>query len=122
MQVPLLDINRQHADIKDELTKVFAEALSTSRFIKGPDMEAFEKEFSEYSETADAIGCASGTDALILALQAVGLKRDELVITVPFTFFATAGAIVRAGGTPVFIDILPDTFNMDRSFQSFISS
>ncbi|MCK5131035.1 MAG: DegT/DnrJ/EryC1/StrS family aminotransferase [Candidatus Sabulitectum sp.] len=113
MQVPLLDINRQHADIKDELTQVFADALSTSRFIKGPDMEALEREFSEYSGTADAIGCASGTDALILALQAIGLKRDELVITVPFTFFATAGAIVRAGGTPVFIDILPDTFNMD---------
>lgn len=113
MQVPLLDINRQHADIKDELTQVFTDALSTSRFIKGPDMEALEKEFAEYSGTAKAVACASGTDALILALQAIGLKRDELVITVPFTFFATAGAIVRAGGTPVFIDILPDTFNMD---------
>ncbi|MCP4646413.1 MAG: DegT/DnrJ/EryC1/StrS family aminotransferase, partial [bacterium] len=83
------------------------------RFIKGPDMEALEKEFAEYSGTTDAIACASGTDALILALQAIGLKRDELVITVPFTFFASAGAVVRAGGTPVFIDILPDTFNMD---------
>lgn len=113
MPVPLLDINRQHAGIKDELKKVFAEALETSRFIKGPEMENLEKEFAEYSGTADAVGCASGTDALILALQAAGLKRDELAITVPFTFFATAGAIVRAGGTPVFIDILPDTFNMD---------
>jgi len=113
MQVPLLDINRQHADIKDELTRVFTDALSSSRFIKGPEMDAFESEFAEYSGTADAIACASGTDALILALQAVGLKRDELVITVPFTFFATAGSIVRAGGTPVFVDILPDTFNMD---------
>jgi len=113
MQVPLLDINRQHADIKEELTQVFADALSSSRFIKGPDMEALEKEFAQYSGTADAIACASGTDALILALQAIGLQRDELVITVPFTFFATAGAIVRAGGTPVFVDILPDTFNMD---------
>lgn len=113
MQVPLLDISRQHADIQEELKKVFADALSSSRFIKGPDMEELEKEFAEYSGTADAIACASGTDALILALQAAGLKRDELVITVPFTFFASAGAIVRAGGTPVFIDILPDTFNMD---------
>ncbi|MEA3266146.1 MAG: DegT/DnrJ/EryC1/StrS family aminotransferase, partial [Candidatus Fermentibacteria bacterium] len=113
MQVPLLDINRQHANIKEELTQVFADALSSSRFIKGPDMEALEKEFAKYSGTADAIACASGTDALILALQAIGLQRDELVITVPFTFFATAGAIVRAGGTPVFVDILPDTFNMD---------
>lgn len=113
MAVPLLDINRQHAGIKDELTKVFTDALASSMFIKGPQMEALEKEFADYSGTADAIGCASGTDALILALQAIGLQRDELVITVPFTFFATAGAIVRAGGTPVFIDILPDTFNMD---------
>ncbi len=113
MQVPLLDINRQHADIKDELKEVFAKALDSSRFIKGPEMEELEKEFAAYSLTKEAVGCASGTDALILALQAIGLKRDELVITVPFTFFATAGAIVRAGGTPVFIDILPDTFNMD---------
>ncbi len=113
MQVPLLDISRQHADIEEELKQVFAEALSTSGFIKGPDMVALEKEFAEYSGTADAIACASGTDALILALQVAGLKRDELVITVPFTFFASAGAIVTAGGTPVFIDILPDTFNMD---------
>ena len=113
MQVPLLDINRQHADIKDELKEVFAKALDSSRFIKGPEMEELEKEFAAYSLAGDAIGCASGTDALILALQAIGLQKDELVITVPFTFFATAGAVVRAGGTPVFIDILPDTFNMD---------
>lgn len=113
MQIPLLDINRQHENIKEELTQVFADALSTSRFIKGPDMEELEREFAEYSGTTDAIACASGTDALILALQAIGLQRDEIVITVPFTFFATAGAIVRAGGTPVFIDVLPDTFNMD---------
>jgi len=123
MQVPLLDINRQHADIKEELTRVFTDALSSSRFIKGPDMEALEKEFANYSGTADAIACASGTDALILALQAIGLQRDELVITVPFTFFATAGAIVRAGGTPVFIDVLPDTFNMDPDLlQEWLSN
>ena len=113
MAVPLLAINRQHAGIKDALTKVFTDALASSMFIKGPEMEALENDFSNYSGTAHAIGCASGTDALILALQAIGIKRDELVITSPFTFFATAGAIVRAGGTPVFIDILPDTFNMD---------
>ncbi len=113
MPVPLLDINRQHADIKEELKKVFSEALDTSRFIKGPEMEELEREFAEYSGTPHAVGCASGTDALILALQAAGLQRDELVVTVPFTFFATAGAVVRAGGTPVFVDILPDTFNMD---------
>lgn len=102
-------------EIKEELKKVFSDALDSSRFIKGPEMENLEKEFSAYSDVAEAVGCASGTDALILALQAAGLKRDEIAITVPFTFFATAGAIVRAGGIPVFIDILPDTFNMDSS-------
>lgn len=113
MPVPLLDISRQHREIKEELKRVFSEALETSRFIKGPEMEDLEREFAVYTGTADAIGCASGTDALILALQAVGLKSGELVITVPFTFFATAGSIIRAGGTPVFVDVLPDTFNMD---------
>jgi len=113
MPVPLLDISRQHAEIKDELKKVFADALETSRFIKGPEMENLEKEFAAYSGTEEAVACASGTDALILALQAIGLKSGELVVTVPFTFFATAGAIVRAGGTPAFVDILSDTFNMD---------
>ena len=113
MPIPLLDINRQHAEIKEELKQVFSDALESSRFIKGPEMENLEREFALYSGTSDAVGCASGTDALILALQAIGLQRDELAVTVPFTFFATAGAIVRAGGTPVFTDVLPDTFNMD---------
>ena len=113
MAVPLLDINRQHLEIKEELKKVFSDALDTSRFIKGPEMEAFEKEFAAYSGVREAVGCASGTDALILALQALGLRSGELVLTVPFTFFASAGAIVRSGGSPVFIDILPDTYNMD---------
>lgn len=113
MPVPLLDINRQHAEIKEELKKVFSDALETSRFIKGPEMEKLEEEFADYCGVSHAVGCASGTDALILALQAAGLRKNDIVLTVPFTFFATAGAIVRAGGVPAFVDILPDTFNMD---------
>ncbi len=113
MPVPLLDINRQHAEIKEELKKVFSDALETSRFIKGPEMEKLEEEFADYCGVSHAVGCASGTDALILALQAAGLRKNDIVLTVPFTFFATAGAIVRAGGIPAFVDILPDTFNMD---------
>lgn len=113
MPVPLLDINRQHKGIEDELRSVFDRALETSRFIKGPEMEAFETEFADYCGISEAVGCASGTDALILALQASGLQQGDLAITVPFTFFASAGAIVRAGGEPVFVDILQDTFNMD---------
>ena len=115
MPVPLLDINRQHAPILEELKAAFSCALDTSRFIKGPEMEEFEAEFAAYCGTGRAVGCASGTDALILSLQAVGTGPGDMVVTTPFTFFATAGAVVRAGGVPVFVDILPDTFNMDPS-------
>jgi len=113
MSVPLLDINRQHQPIIDALKSVLDRALKTSRFIKGPELEALEKEFAEYCGTDHAVGCASGTDALILALMALDVSPGDYVITTPFTFFASAGAIVRAGGIPLFVDILPDTFNMD---------
>ncbi len=113
MAVPLLDISRQHGPILDELREAFNKALESSRFIKGPEMEFLESEFADYCGTRHAVGCASGTDALILALMAAGVETGELVITTPFTFFASAGAVVRAGGIPVFIDIDPDTFNMD---------
>ena len=118
MTVPLLDINRQHRPVIDQLKKVFEEALKTSRFIKGPELESLEKEFAEYCKTDFAVGCGSGTDALILALMAVDVSPGDYVITTPFTFFASAGAIVRAGGIPLFIDILPDTFNMDPELLS----
>lgn len=113
MPVPLLDINRQHEPIKEQLRDVFESALESSRFIKGPEMENLEKEFARYCGTAHAVGCASGTDALILSLMAVGTEAGDMVLTSPFTFFASAGAVVRAGGVPAFIDILPDTYNMD---------
>lgn len=113
MPVPLLDISRQHAPLTADLEAVLKDALATSRFIKGPVLERFEEEFASYCGTSRAVGCASGTDALILALQATGLQPGEEVVTVPFTFFASAGAVVRAGGWPVFVDILPGTFNMD---------
>jgi len=118
MAVPLLDISRQHQPIIEDLRSVFNKALETSRFIKGPEMEKLEKEFSEYCGSEKAIGCASGTDALILALMAVGVGHGEYVLTSPFTFFASAGAIVRAGGIPVYIDILPDSFNIDPDILS----
>ncbi len=113
MKVPMLDISRQHEPIFDELQTAFREALETSRFIKGPELDALEKEFSEYCGTQRAVGCASGTDAIILALQALGMAPGEIAVTTPFTFFATAGAIVRAGGIPAFVDVRGDTFNMD---------
>jgi dTDP-4-amino-4,6-dideoxygalactose transaminase len=113
MAVPLLDIGRQHAPIMAELKGVLDRALENSRFIKGPELEDLEKEFASYSGTKFAVGCASGTDALILSLMALGLRTGDLVITTPFTFFASAGAVVRAGGVPAFVDIRRDTFNMD---------
>jgi len=113
MAVPLLDISRQHEPIMDQLREVLDRALESSRFVKGPEMESLEAEFAAYCGSSSAIGCASGTDALILALMALGLKTGELVVTSPFTFFASAGAVVRAGGIPVFVDIREDTFNMD---------
>jgi dTDP-4-amino-4,6-dideoxygalactose transaminase len=113
MAVPLLDIGRQHASIMAELKGVLDRALENSRFIKGPELEDLEREFASYSGTKFAVGCASGTDALILSLMALGLRTGDLVLTTPFTFFASAGAVVRAGGVPAFVDIRRDTFNMD---------
>lgn len=118
MAVPLLDIARQHQPIINDLRSVFNKALETSRFIKGPEMDQLENEFAEYCGTKRAVGCASGTDALILALMAVGVKPGNFVLTTPFTFFASAGAIVRAGGIPLFLDILPDTYNIDPELLS----
>jgi len=123
MGVPLLDIGRQHEPVRDELVEVFEEALRTSRFVKGPELEAFESELADYCGTAQAVGCASGTDALILSLQAVGVSRGDTVITTPFTFFATAGAISRCGARPAFVDIRPDTFNLDPDqLAGYVSS
>jgi dTDP-4-amino-4,6-dideoxygalactose transaminase len=115
MPVPLLDISRQHAPILAELKAVLEEALATSRFIKGPVLEGFEREFADYCGAPHAIGCASGTDALILALQACDVGPGDEVVTIPFTFFATAGAVVRCGARPVFVDVMPDTFNISAA-------
>ena len=86
MAVPLLDINRQHQPIIEDLRSVFNEALETSRFIKGPEMEKLEKEFAVYCGSEKAVGCASGTDALTLALMAVGVRPGEIVLTTPSLF------------------------------------
>lgn len=118
MAVPLLDIGRQHQPIIEDLRSVFNNALETSIFIKGPEMEQLEREFADYCGSEKAVACASGTDALILALMAVDVRPGNIVLTTPFTFFASAGAVVRAGGIPVFLDILPDSFNIDPDLLS----
>ncbi|MEN8149471.1 MAG: DegT/DnrJ/EryC1/StrS family aminotransferase [Planctomycetota bacterium] len=113
MKVPLLDLKRQWETIRDEVTKKVAATFEEQAFVLGSRVDEFEAQFADYCDTAGAVGVASGTDALLLALRALGVRDGEEVVTTPFTFFATAGAIVNAGGTPVFVDIDPATFNLD---------
>ena len=113
MNVPLLDLVAQYRDIKDEVLEAVMAVIERQTFIMGPEVGQLETAVAALSRTKHAIGCASGTDALLLPLKALDLKPGDEVITVPFTFFATAGAIHNAGGTPVFVDIEPTTFNID---------
>lgn len=115
MKTPLtfLDLRAQFTEIRQEITEVLSRTLESQQFILGPEVSAFEDEMRSVTGCQHAIGCASGTDALLLALLALGIGSGNEVITVPFTFVASAGAVVHAGATPVFVDIDPHTFNMD---------
>ncbi len=113
MNVPLLDLKAQYRSIKSELLAVMETVCDEQGFVLGPRVVDFEKAMAQYVGSRYAIGCASGSDALLLSLMAHGVRAGDEVITVPFTFFATAGAISRLGATPVFVDIQPDTFNID---------
>lgn len=113
MSVPMLDLKAQHETIREELMARVLDVVARQQFIMGPEIAELEKGVAALSGAAHAIGCASGTDALLLPLRSLGLTRDDEVITTAFTFFATAGAIHNAGGTPVFVDIEPGTFNID---------
>ena len=113
MNVPLLDLKPQYRTIRDEVQKALAAVCDEQGFILGPRVAELERELSKYVGASHAVGCASGSDALLLALMAVGIQPGDEVMTVPFTFFATAGAISRLGARPVFVDIREDTFNLD---------
>lgn len=113
MNVPLLDLKAQYRGIKAEVLAVMEAVCDEQGFVLGPRVADFEKAMAQYVRSRYAIGCASGSDALLLALMAVGVKAGDEVITVPFTFFATAGAISRLGAKPVFVDIEPQMFNID---------
>lgn len=111
--IPLLDLRRQFDPIRVEVMREVERVIESQRFILGEDVERFERNFANYCGTAHAIGCASGTDALELALLALDIGPGDEVLTVPYSFFATAGAILTVGATPVFVDVEPDTFNLD---------
>src|SRR4051812_13432400 len=113
MSVPMLDLVAQYATIKNDVLPAMMRIVETQQFIMGPSIPQLEVEIARLSHAKHGIGCASGTDALLLPLKALNLKPGDEVITTPFTFFATAGTIHNAGATPVFVDILPDTFNID---------
>jgi dTDP-4-amino-4,6-dideoxygalactose transaminase len=113
MAVPLLDLRAQHATIKDEMIRAVMGVIEPQAFILGEPVSRLESAVAALSHTKYAVGCASGTDALLLALRALDIGRGDEVITTPFTFFATAGTIHNAGATPVFVDIDPVTFNID---------
>ena len=112
MAVPLLDLKAQHATIRDEVLAAVLPIVDEQTFILGEPVERLERMVAALSQTRYAIGCANGTDALLLALRALGVGRDDAVVTTPFTFFATAGAVHNVGARPVFADIDPDTFNL----------
>src|SRR5438132_1574671 len=112
MSVPLLDLRAQHAAIRDTVVKKMMQVVDSQLFILGAAVEELEAQVAALAHSKYAIGCASGTDAILLALRALDIGRGDEVITTPFTFFATAGTLHNVGATPVFVDIDPKTFNI----------
>jgi UDP-2-acetamido-2-deoxy-ribo-hexuluronate aminotransferase len=113
MIVPMVDLKKQFNDIKDEVFEMLTEILESSQYILGPKVLELEKKIAEYHGVTEAVGVASGTDALHLSIEALGIGEGDEVITTPFTFFATAEAILYTGATPVFVDIEQETMNID---------
>lgn len=115
MRVPLLDLSEQNAALRPEIEAAIGRVLDTNGFILGNEVAALEKELAAYCGTNHAIGCASGSDALLLALTALDVGPGDEVITTPYSFFATVSSITRLGAKPVFVDIDPKTYNLDVS-------
>jgi len=113
MAVPILDLKRIHDPLFEQMSQTLTGVLQSGQFVLGAATETFEKNLAQYCGTPHAIGVSSGTDALLMSLMALDLEPGDEVITTPFTFFATAGCIARVGAKPVFVDIDPETMNID---------
>ncbi|HEX7530868.1 MAG TPA: DegT/DnrJ/EryC1/StrS family aminotransferase [Pyrinomonadaceae bacterium] len=114
-KVPLLDLQAQYETIRNEVRTAVDRVFDSQQFVLGAEVQALEEEIARYSQTKSAIGCASGSDAVLLALMSCGVGAGDEVITTPFSFFATAGAVARLGARPVFVDIDERTFNLNPS-------
>ncbi|MCP4694999.1 MAG: DegT/DnrJ/EryC1/StrS family aminotransferase [Desulfobacterales bacterium] len=123
MKTPLLDLKSQYQSIKDEILETVNEVFESQWFILGPNVARLEKEIAEYCTTSHSVGVSSGTDALLISLMAADIKPGDLVLTTPYTFFATAGSIDRLGARAVFVDIDPETYNISPAeMEKTISS
>ena len=113
MEIPLVDLKRQYLSIKNEIDRAIEEVLNSGRFIMGENVKSFEKEFANYIGVKHAIGVGSGTDALVIALKALGVKHGNEIVTVSFTFTSTVDSIVHNNGIPVFVDIDPGSYTIN---------
>ena len=115
MNVPLLNLQAQYVSLRDDVRDIVDKVFDSQHFVLGAHGRALEGAIADYSQTKHAIGCASGSDALLLALMALDIGQGDEVITTPFTFFATGAAIARLGAKPVFVDIDPNSYNIDAA-------
>ncbi|SDW42624.1 dTDP-4-amino-4,6-dideoxygalactose transaminase [Marininema mesophilum] len=115
MKTPLMDLKGQYGSIQEEVSQAVLRVLESGHYILGPEVRALEEEVAHYVSAGHGIGVANGTDALVLTLDAAGVGQGDEVLTTPFTFFATAEAISRVGATPVFVDVDPQTYNLDAN-------